>query len=146
MRILRFGAPDRQPAALHTAKTISDRVVSLCFDKRVSIGDAKVLLNGVQAELTLCADYHTVLASCQEAFVPNEAVEIAVSLIDCAGNQVHETARVTAYPNDVIFHTQAASGKELAQRGVEGRGDFTLTFPIAIREADALLVTQEARL
>lgn len=143
VRILRFGAPDRQPAALHTAKTISDRVVSLCFDKRVSIGEAKVLLNGVQAELTLCADYHTVLASCQEAFVPNEAVEIAVSLIDCAGNQVHETARVTAYPNDVIFHTQAASGKELAQRGVEGRGDFTLTFPIAIREADALLVTQE---
>lgn len=66
-----------------------------------------------------------------------------MSLIDCAGNQVHETARVTAYPNDVIFHTQAASGKELAQRGVEGRGDFTLTFPIAIREADALLVTQE---
>ena len=47
-----------------------------------------MLLNGVQAELTLCADDHTGLASCQEAFVPNEAVEIAVSLIDCAGNQV----------------------------------------------------------
>lgn len=70
-----------------------------------------MLLNGVQAELTLCADYHTVLASCQEAFVPNEAVEIAVSLIDCAGNQVHETARVTAYPNDVIFTRRRLQGK-----------------------------------
>lgn len=143
VRILRFGVPDRQAARLLTAKTGSDRTVALRFDKRVSVADAQALVNGARAELTLCADYHTVTASCEEAFAPNGAVEIDVRLKDCAGNAVHETARVTAYPDGVIFQARAQAGAALADAGVEGRGDFTLAFPLATQEADAALLAQD---
>lgn len=143
VRILRFGAPERQAAALHTAKTVSNRAVSLCFDRRVSIEGARVLVNGAQAELKLCADYHTVTASCKEAFAPYETVKVEIGLIDCAGNNVDETRQLMYYPDDVIFRAQAAPAQALAQRGAEGRGDFTLTFPLAAQAADAALLAQD---
>ena len=143
VRILRFGAQKKKPAQIRTAKTISDRAVCLCFDQRVSIADALVLLNGAQAELTLCADYHTVLASCKDVFLPYEAVAAEISLVDCAGNAVQETARIPYYPDDVIVRVQAQSGAYLADSGVEGEGDFTVTFPLATQEADVMLLTQD---
>lgn len=143
VRILRFGAQKKKPAQMRMAKTISDRAVCLCFDQRVSIADALVLLNGAQAELTLCADYHTVIASCKDVFLPYEAVAAEISLVDCAGNAVQETARIPYYPDDVIVRVQAQSGAYLADSGVEGEGDFTVTFPLATQEADVMLLTQD---
>lgn len=143
VRILRFGAPDRQAARLHVAKAAAGNAVSLCFDKRVSTEGARVLLNGVQAKLTLCADYHTVIAACQEAFKPYEAVQIEAALTDCAGNAVKETAQAVYYPDDLIFRADAQPGAVLAERGIEGEGDFTLAFPLSTEDADAVLLAQD---
>lgn len=143
VRVLRFGAPQRQPARLRTAKTVSNRAVALCFDRRVSLEGAHVLVNGAQAELRLCADYHTVTASCKGAFAPHEAVSVEVALTDCAGNAVQETARTVFYPDDVIFRASVPAGEPLAQCGVAGEGDFTVTFPLTTQEADALLLAQD---
>lgn len=143
VRILRFGVPNRQAARLHTAKTVSDRAVALCFDKRVSLADARVLLGGAQAELRLCADYHTVIASCKDTFAPYEAMTAEISLMDCAGNLVQATAKTAFYPDDVILRVQARADEILAEHGVEGEGDFTVTFPLATQEADVMLLTQD---
>lgn len=143
VRILRFGAPDRQAAELQTAKTVSDRAVALRFDKRVGIEGARVLVNGAPAELRLCADYHTVIAARSDAFAPHEAITVAVSLTDCAGNEVNETTQIVFYPGDVVFRAQAQSGMSLAGAGIEGRGDFTLTFPLATRETGVELLAQD---
>ncbi len=143
VRILRFGAPDRRAAKLITAKTVSDHAAVFCFDKRVSLEGARILLNGAQAQLQLCADYHTVIASRQEAFRPYEPVAAQLSLADCAGNAVQEEAKLTYYPEYVVFRAAASDGACLSPNGVEGRGDFTLCFPLRAQAAGAELLRQE---
>lgn len=143
VRVLRFGAPGRQAAKLIAAKTISDHAALFRFDQRVSLAGARILLGGVPAELQLCADYHTVIASRREPFQPYEPMAAQLSLADCAGNAVQTEARVTYYPDDVVFRATAADGASLSPNGAEGRGEFTLRFSLRTQAAGTELLRQE---
>ena len=157
-----FGNKDKTAPKLTSAKIKNSNTIKVVFDERVS-DEAEFIVNGQEVTATLMDDYRTFEVSCENL---KESATLEISKVkDIYGNsskdinQIIKTANAIAkvenkddLGDDVIEYNTKIENKvmmdlneksySLANKGIEGIGDFGISMAIATTVNDATLLKQ----
>lgn len=130
--IYRFGEGEKNAPTLQCAKFIDNDTIEFRFNKRIAVKEDSFTLDGQTLESSLMADYSDVRVKINGEKENEAVIAVQCNVFDIYGNEFKETVNVTYYKDLIIP----------SENGIEGTGDFTISFTLSGAPDDGVLFTQ----